>query len=210
MAENLPANVYPVDATFYAIDSMFEILSGFARVYFSYKGIKGMNDRITMTNRCTDSTLYVFDVITLVLYSFGSASVLYKIIWGIFNSVQYFFITAGPQNLIIYEIGTVYDDPVLKASNNAVLEYINYTWNWFFSPGKTTLIFDAVFIYGFTIAQEWGPLTFISTMWLVKFSLEWIVFPILPALDVPPVPFPTWFGGPSNVATTMSASDPMY
>ena len=49
-----------------------------------------------------------------------------------------------------------------------------------------------MFLVGFIFTQSWGPVSYFAMPLLPITILEFFVFPFLPYLDVPPIPFEAW------------------
>ena len=56
-----------------------------------------------------------------------------------------------------------------------------------------SLLMDVFYMTGFGIAQMYGPLSYLAVLWLPKFLLDFIIYPFLPALNIPSIPFVKFF-----------------
>lgn len=115
----LAENEYIVDTTFYAVDSVFEILASIARVYLTYVAIVNTNNR--MNTACKDSTLYGYEIFLMVALSLGCASILFKMVWGFINSVNYLFNTTGIKQITLYKLDSIFNDPNLQEEEGSSL-----------------------------------------------------------------------------------------
>jgi len=165
----------------------------------TYKAIDTYAKRVFLDNRCTDTVLYVHDWVTASVVATGGLTVLYKIFWAVLNIIQYMFITTGVQDLIIYRVDNVWTDPMLAEEPLFWMEYVSFVWNFLFRPSVLTLLFDLPLMYALIMTQQWGIATYLALFWFVNLILVTVVYPIFPAMDVPALPFPTLFGGPSNL-----------
>ena len=96
---------------------------------------------------------------------------MYKALWGTINAVQYFFVQKGQQDIKIYRIDKIFSDEVLAADDNAILVYVNYMFNFIFSPGKFQIVSDFFMIWAFVLLQKWGPLGYVTIFWGINFAL---------------------------------------
>jgi len=59
-------------------------------------------------------------------------------------------------------------------------------------PKKLALIADLFYILATAIPGQWGACAYFAIPFIPSFILEFIVYPIFPFLDVPPIPFEDW------------------
>ena len=52
-----------------------------------------------------------------------------------------------------------------------------------------SLFMDVILMAGFGINQMWGPIMYLAILWIPNFFLEFFIYPFLPALNVPVIPW---------------------
>ena len=60
-------------------------------------------------------------------------------------------------------------------------------------PKKWSLLADVGMFLGFLLAEQWGPMLYIAIPFIPALLLEWGLYPFMPELDTPHIPFEIWF-----------------
>ena len=92
----------------------------------------------------------------------------------------------------IYNAVNFFEEVDAEAEDYTI-HLVSFIIQTFLGPKKMSLIADVAMFVGFLLAEQWGPMLYIGVPFIPALLLEWGVYPFMPELDTPPIPFELWF-----------------
>lgn len=115
----------------------------------------------------------------------------YQIVGGVFIIQQW--IPSGNEVLqITFYNAITFFELVDTENDNYGGHLTSWSLQYFFGPKKLVCFADLFYIATLSIAGQWGGVAYLIVPLIPTIILEWIVYPIFPMLDVPPIPFEDW------------------
>ena len=120
---------------------------------------------------------------------------LYRIVFAVLNVQLYLPLREEVRPMRFYDFVTLTRavETATMDDTEAFWAFSSYLMQLMFGPKKLSLWADVGYLCAFFYSSQWGPFAYFATSWPLVFVLEFLVFPFVPQVDIPFLPFEYWF-----------------
>ena len=197
-----------MNVNYYATDALAEMMAVLVKLYFIINLMVQYVDRIKTYNPelCGPEEMEGVDATFLALLSLSFFAYGYRFAWGVINASIYYPLGHTDIPLVIHNLQTFFEY-VNPEKEGYEFHLISFVTQLALSPKKVSLVTDLILLVGFILMQDWTAVSYIAAPWVPIAIMEFIIFPLYPYLEVPPIAFEAIVNGESVEIAKVSITE---